>query len=232
MDLLQTITIKQDMMMQVAVTDPQRVGDGITSFMTYKVNTSSDGPGLTVVRRYNQFVWLRAQLSRAAPGAIVPPLPDKTVASKYNFEPSFIEMRRRGLERFLLRVAAHAELSKLDCMRTFLAATDADLLEAIRRSQPETDLAQTTKKSFGGLLDWGSTQVQAAMAGAPSGGSLAESKKTSADKKFDDALDDSHCSTTYERGAQAIMHIRLSFSYIYTPRWCAGSRSNASNSVF
>jgi hypothetical protein len=47
---------------------------------------------LTVVRRYNDFLWLHEQLTYHFPGAIVAPLPEKNVVRRFSQE--FIEASR------------------------------------------------------------------------------------------------------------------------------------------
>lgn len=61
-------------------------------------------------------------------GAIVPPLPEKAVVGR--FEASFVETRRRALERFLERVAAHPELTGSADLVLFLQADEAQLQQA------------------------------------------------------------------------------------------------------
>jgi sorting nexin-1/2 len=106
----------------------------INAYITYKVNTSTDRPDFqygqfSVIRRYNDFVWLSERLAEEFPGAINPPLPEKHVIGINRFEPEFIERRRKELERYLARVAAHEELSTSQYFMTFLQADDAALAE-------------------------------------------------------------------------------------------------------
>lgn len=63
---------------------------------------------LSVVRRFSDFVWLSEQLAVSCPGAIIPACPDKQSVGR--FSPDFIEARRRAMESFLTRVAAHPQL--------------------------------------------------------------------------------------------------------------------------
>jgi sorting nexin-1/2 len=98
----------------------------------------------TVVRRYSDFCWLHDQLVYAFPGAIIPPLPEKNVVRRFSQE--FIEVRRRALERFLNRVAAHTELVACPHFHTFLQADDAGLAKA------KEDTKQEKQKK--GLVQW------------------------------------------------------------------------------
>lgn len=71
-----------------------------------------------VVRRYSDFSWLSSELAKEFPGAIIPPLPDKQAVGRFSSE--FIETRRRALERFIIRVVAHAELGSSKHLVAFL----------------------------------------------------------------------------------------------------------------
>jgi hypothetical protein len=87
---------------QISVSDPFKQGEGLNTYVSYKVNTRTNLPQfehgqLAVVRRYRDFVWLRAQMMKAYPGIIVPPLPEKLVVGR--FSEDFVEGRRRALER-------------------------------------------------------------------------------------------------------------------------------------
>ena len=55
-------------------------------------------------------------------GAIVPPLPEKHPMGRFN--PAFVEIRRRELERFLRRAAVHPELQGCASLDAFLQADD------------------------------------------------------------------------------------------------------------
>ena len=84
---------------KIQVVDPQQLGSGVNSYVTYKVNTETDRKQyeqarFQVIKRYSDFDWLRHHLIRTYPGVIVPPLPEKSVLKKT--ESSFVEMRRRG----------------------------------------------------------------------------------------------------------------------------------------
>lgn len=79
----------------------------------------------SVVRRYNDFVWLSEQLAISSPGSIVPALPEKQVIGK--FTPDFVESRRRSLERFITRVASHPQLVFSPRFVAFLQADDQTL---------------------------------------------------------------------------------------------------------
>ena len=113
--------------------------------------TSSNIPGYvygeTVVgRRYSDFNWLSTELSRFCAGVIVPALPEKQTVGRFSTE--FVEARRRSLERFLLRIAAHQELNTSSIFITFLQATD----EALKESKEASKLG--IKKMSASLTSW------------------------------------------------------------------------------
>ena len=146
----------------VTISDPEKRGEGINSYTVYRINTTvrsqlvgammgSDSNGVgtgtavgvksnvsqfSTQRRYNDFVWLRAQLVSEFPGVIVPPLPEKSIISK--FAADFIDARRRGLEKFLNRTLAHPRLSKGEVFTVFLAS-DVESLERAKFSSKENE---------------------------------------------------------------------------------------------
>lgn len=81
-----------------------------------------------MVRRYSDFAWLSGELSREFPGVIVPPLPEKQTVGRFGSE--FVESRRRGLEKFLQRIASHYEIGNSQFYVTFLQADEAAMARA------------------------------------------------------------------------------------------------------
>ena len=76
----------------------------------------------TVTRRYKDFVWLHDRLADTCHGFIIPPLPEKSVLGR--FDPSFIERRRVGLEKFLQRVAESQYLASSRDADVFITADE------------------------------------------------------------------------------------------------------------
>jgi hypothetical protein len=75
---------------------------------------------MTVLRRYSDFIWLREQMIKEHPAHIIPPMPEKQGLSQVDkFDPVFLEVRRRGLQRFLQRIASHPVLSFSESLRLF-----------------------------------------------------------------------------------------------------------------
>mmetsp|Transcript_19608 Transcript_19608/g.33300 ORF Transcript_19608/g.33300 Transcript_19608/m.33300 type:complete len:512 (+) Transcript_19608:61-1596(+) len=126
--------------LHISVTDPTKCkeGFGTSTYISYKIHSTTDRPQFatgshSVVRRYNDFTWLVGELSYEFPGAIVPPLPEKQSVGRFSDE--FIESRRRALEKFLTRVAAHHELGTAQCLIVFLQADETGLNEAKKEAK-------------------------------------------------------------------------------------------------
>ncbi|XP_023225298.1 sorting nexin-2-like [Centruroides sculpturatus] len=109
---------------RITVTNPQKIGSFITSYVTYRITTTSNvnnNQTTSVTRRFNDFMLLYQKLhyKYAHVGRIIPPPPEKdfggmlSVMIKNEAEISrmeFIEIRRAALERFLFRIASHLVL--------------------------------------------------------------------------------------------------------------------------
>lgn len=72
--------------LQVVVSDPHKVGEGITSYMAYKVLTRTNlhcfrRKSFTVIRRYSDFLGLHEKLVARyqGKGRIIPPAPEKSI---------------------------------------------------------------------------------------------------------------------------------------------------------
>ncbi|KAK6643716.1 hypothetical protein RUM43_005226 [Polyplax serrata] len=142
-------TENYDQFLEISVTDPQKVGDRMGSYIAYKVTTKTNIPKFrkthfSVIRRFSDFLgqgrminWIAGLHEKLVEkylraGRIIPPAPEKSVvgATKikiYNQgEPGvpsqFIEKRRAALERFMVRMAAHPFLSNDPDFREFLEA--------------------------------------------------------------------------------------------------------------
>eukprot|EP00741_Cyanophora_paradoxa_P009034 tig00001443_g8747.t1 len=110
----------------IVVSDPQKQGDGMQAYVTYKIQTKTTFPQFrwgefSVHRRYKDFVWLHQNLVERHQGVLIPPLPEKLVVDfTKRFSKEFIEARRKGLEKFLQRVASHPALNKSPELKAFL----------------------------------------------------------------------------------------------------------------
>jgi len=146
----------------ISVSDPKKESEGINSYISYKVNTQTNLPEFqygqfSVIRRYSDFVWLHDMLQKDVPGSIVPPLPEKAVVGRFSAD--FVESRRRLLEKFCVRLAAHEELSDSKYFKLFLQADDAGLSVA-KAEQKLAEKAETKKNarpgggSFANMSAW------------------------------------------------------------------------------
>jgi sorting nexin-1/2 len=111
--------------LHIRVSDPDKKGDGMNAYITFKVTTKTTMPTFknsnpTVERRYNEFLWLHDRLEAQYKGYVIPPLPEKNSLSFNRFTPEFIEYRRKELEKFLRRLAEHPALRKAADLATFL----------------------------------------------------------------------------------------------------------------
>ncbi|XP_051917434.1 sorting nexin-1-like [Hippocampus zosterae] len=119
----------------VSITDPEKIGDGMTAYMAYKVSTRTTlgmfrNKTFTVRRRFSDFLGLYEKLSEkhGPNGFIVPPPPEKSILGmtkmKVGKEDSssadFVERRRGALERYLQRVVTHPSLLQDPDVREFL----------------------------------------------------------------------------------------------------------------
>lgn len=111
---------------EVTVTNPTKVGDGLTAYAVYTVSSKKRGEVSAykrdesiVVRRYSDFQWLRGRLAALYPGVVLFPLPEKTVTTS-PFQSDFLEHRRRGLEIFMRKVIEHPALATCEDVVMFL----------------------------------------------------------------------------------------------------------------
>ncbi|XP_051548190.1 sorting nexin-1a [Myxocyprinus asiaticus] len=121
--------------LNISITNPEKVGDGMNAYMAYKVSTQTSLPmfrskTFTVRRRFSDFLGLYEKLSEkhAQNGYIVPPPPEKSILGMTKLkvgkeDPSsaeFVERRRAALERYLQRVVSHPSLLQDPDVREFL----------------------------------------------------------------------------------------------------------------
>lgn len=126
-----------DEFIEISVTSPYKVGEGINSYMAYKVNTKTNlsffkKKDASVSRRFSDFLGLRDKLAEKylQNGRIIPPAPDKSIIGMTKIKMSkeedntdqsdFVEKRRASLERYLNRTASHQNLRVDPDFREFL----------------------------------------------------------------------------------------------------------------
>ncbi|CAH2234211.1 jg16660 [Pararge aegeria aegeria] len=131
----------------ITITEPQKIGEGMSSYVAYRVLTKTNMPifsrhEFTVLRRFSDFLGLHEKLTEKylRSGRIIPPAPEKSIVGttklKMTSTPStesangtnssasvqsiFVERRRAALERFLNRVGQHPVLCIDPDFREFL----------------------------------------------------------------------------------------------------------------
>jgi len=155
-----------DEFIEIHVTSPHKVGDGMSSYMAYKVITKTNlsyfkKNNPEVNRRFSDFLGLREKLCEKylQNGRIIPPCPDKSVLGMTKVKMSkedesttqfeFVEKRRAALERYLNRTASHPNLRVDPDFREFLEL-DAELPKA---SQTSTLSGKSVLKAISKLGD-------------------------------------------------------------------------------
>ncbi|KAF9517696.1 hypothetical protein BS47DRAFT_1314028, partial [Hydnum rufescens UP504] len=94
------------------------------AYTMYSVTSMFPPPSthITVHRRFSQFVFLHAALSRRLPGIAIPPLPEKQYTGRFNDD--FVEARRGDLERWLGGVVRHPLARYAEVVTFFLGCED------------------------------------------------------------------------------------------------------------
>ncbi|CAG0917468.1 unnamed protein product [Notodromas monacha] len=148
---------QDDQFLEISVSEPQKVGEGMVSYVVYKVTTRTNLPyfkrrNSTVTRRFSDFLGLHDKLVEKYlhSGRIVPPAPEKNALGTTKVKMSndmspqsstpptggsveFIERRRASLERFINRTAEHLTFRADPDFREFLE-TDGELPKATSTS--------------------------------------------------------------------------------------------------
>ncbi|RZF32954.1 hypothetical protein LSTR_LSTR000824 [Laodelphax striatellus] len=140
----------KDQFIEIRVTDTVKVGDGMGSYVAYKVETNTNisifkKNKFTVLRRFSDFLGLHDKLVEKylRSGRIIPPAPEKNMLGTTKVKMSaqneqgssaeFLERRRASLERYLSRTSAHPVLKVDPDFREFLEA-DMELPKATNTS--------------------------------------------------------------------------------------------------
>lgn len=136
----------------ILVTDPVKQGDGVGAYVSYKVQTKVlpgemqakyKRPVSEVIRRFRDFAWLHDKLVETNKGVIVPPLPEKNAVQKFQMATDFIEQRRRALQLFINKVAAHPVLKCTKELQMFLEADEEGW--ALECKAPPVDIGSRLK---------------------------------------------------------------------------------------
>lgn len=123
----------------IKISDPMKIGDGMSAYMAYTVTTMTSMPSFkssefAVKRRFSDFLGLheRLQEKHVLHGRVVPPPPDKSVVGMVKVKGSkedqtstdFVERRKQALEKYLNRVARHKVLVEDPDFKEFLEAEE------------------------------------------------------------------------------------------------------------
>lgn len=133
---------KDDHILEITVTEPQKIGEGMGSYMAYRVSTRTNmlmfkDKEFSVLRRFSDFLGLHDKLAEKylKLGRIVPPAPEKSVIGTTKIKISsqdrpvangneFVEKRRASLERYIQRTAKHPVLVMDPDFREFLESVE------------------------------------------------------------------------------------------------------------
>lgn len=93
MNVFQQIDLKdeaRDEFIEISITEPQKIGEGMGAYMAYRVTTRTNIPHFkkkefSVTRRFSDFLGLHDKLTDKylKVGRIIPPAPEKSVIGKY-----------------------------------------------------------------------------------------------------------------------------------------------------
>nr|NP_001285586.1 sorting nexin 1, isoform B [Drosophila melanogaster]AHN54101.1 sorting nexin 1, isoform B [Drosophila melanogaster] len=128
--LQEVLTDDGDYFISIVVSDPQKIGDGMGSYLAYKVTTKTNIPKFkrsefSTLRRFSDFLGIHDLLvgKYMRLGRIIPPAPSKNIigSTKVKISPQqsepgtpmtqeWVEIRRAALERFVHRTAQHPVL--------------------------------------------------------------------------------------------------------------------------
>ncbi|CAF1147953.1 unnamed protein product [Adineta steineri] len=130
--------------LQIEVISPKIQGVGSKRYVEYTVKMKTTLPVFnstesTVQRRYSDFEWLHKELEQADTKIVVPSLPNKAWQRQLPFrkdeglfQEDFIEERRRGLETFINKIAAHPLAQNERSLHAFLLEPEIDLSQYTR----------------------------------------------------------------------------------------------------
>uniref|UniRef100_A0A672SW00 Sorting nexin 1 n=1 Tax=Sinocyclocheilus grahami TaxID=75366 RepID=A0A672SW00_SINGR len=124
--------------LNIAVTNPEKIGDGMNAYMSYKVSTQTTLPmflnkTFSVRRRFSDFLGLYEKISakhsllarcdlltERVVWCCVTGMTKVKVGKEDSSSAEFVEKRRAALERYLQRVVAHPSLLQDPDVREFL----------------------------------------------------------------------------------------------------------------
>ncbi|CAF0789435.1 unnamed protein product [Rotaria sp. Silwood1] len=120
---------------EITVSDPTKVGEGMSSYLTYRITTKTTLPmfkksEFSVQRRFSDFLGLHSKLvhKHLHVGVIIPSPPEKDsismakvkISKDESIPTDFIDRRRALLERYLNRLVRHDKLIEDSDVREFI----------------------------------------------------------------------------------------------------------------
>jgi len=131
-----------------SVTKPERIGEGMNAYVQYTIKSKNEtGGDLERVRRYSDFDWLHDILRQEFPSTMIPPLPEKAFINR--FSPEFLELRRKGLDRFMARVVNHPLLQKSPDVQIFISGNEQEIQVARQRAIPTAQVKKEPEEKKG-----------------------------------------------------------------------------------
>lgn len=115
---------------KLTVTEPQKISDGSSSYISYLVTSQvyEDERPDRVRRRFSEFSRLYDNLCAEFPACAIPPLPDRwrlEYIAGDRFSNEFTTKRAASLQRFLFCVSQHPDLRKSRYFKLFLSVGGA-----------------------------------------------------------------------------------------------------------
>ncbi|KAI8984709.1 hypothetical protein BDF20DRAFT_955040 [Mycotypha africana] len=125
-----------------------------SGYHVYKITTFCDEIVKETSRRYSEFASLRQSLIRLYPSLIIPPIPEKHSIADYTYttqkkskeDTAVIHKRKRMLDRFLKRTAAHPILRNEHLFHSFIDGNETWL--ASIANLPKDPLLSVLEHSF------------------------------------------------------------------------------------
>ncbi|XP_037958337.1 sorting nexin-2 [Teleopsis dalmanni] len=152
-NLQEIMTDNGDYFIEIIISEPQKVGDGISSYLAYKVTTKTNIPKyqrneFSTLRRFSDFLGIHDLLAGKYTrlGKIIPPAPSKNIigSTKVKMSPQqtepgsavnleWVETRRAALQRYVNRTAQHP-LLRVDLDFINFLESDQELPRAVNTS--------------------------------------------------------------------------------------------------
>lgn len=111
--------------LSITISEPIKEGSYLQPFVTYLVSTMPEGWG--VRRRYSDFEYLLLGLIQRYPAMIFEDLPPKKVMGNTGID--FVEVRMRGLEKFINKLSDNPYIQRDNLFLDFLKLPQQEWME-------------------------------------------------------------------------------------------------------